>query len=93
MPEEFGVHFRREGVLHQIEKLTDPDYSLTSDVSEYNLSWSQVEILSLKLSGSVVAIRIRSVFVKYFLVNSYATSNTRSFQQQSGGTPQHPGRS
>ena len=38
---------RREGVLHQIEKLTDPDYSLTSDVSEYNLSWSQVEILSL----------------------------------------------
>jgi len=53
LPQHFSVHFRREGVLHQIEKLTDPDYSLTSDVSEYNLSWSQ----------------------------------------QSGGTPQHPGRS
>ena len=34
---------RREGVLHQIQKLTDPDYSLlgTTDLSsEYNLSWS-----------------------------------------------------
>ncbi len=25
MPEEFGVHFRREGVLHEVQKLTDPD--------------------------------------------------------------------
>lgn len=25
LPEEFGVHFRREGVLHQVQKLTDPD--------------------------------------------------------------------
>ena len=25
MPDEFGVHFRREGVLHQVQKLTDPD--------------------------------------------------------------------
>jgi len=43
LPSEFSVHFRREGVLHQIQKLTDPDYSLlgTTDLSsEYNLSWS-----------------------------------------------------
>ena len=33
---------RREGVLHQIQKLTDPDYTLGSDSSEYNMSWSQV---------------------------------------------------
>ena len=33
-------YIRREGVLHQIQKLTDPDYSLLSaDVSDYNLSW------------------------------------------------------
>jgi len=25
MPEEFGVHFRREGVLHQVQRLIDPD--------------------------------------------------------------------
>ena len=25
MPDEFGVHFRREGVLHQVQKLMDPD--------------------------------------------------------------------
>jgi E3 ubiquitin-protein ligase TRIP12 len=25
IPSEFGVHFRREGVLHQVQKLTDPD--------------------------------------------------------------------
>jgi len=41
LPQEFSVHFRREGVLHQIQKLTDPDYSLGTDISEYNLSWSQ----------------------------------------------------
>jgi E3 ubiquitin-protein ligase TRIP12 len=40
LPSEFSVHFRREGVLHQIQKLTDPDYSLLgSDMSDYNLSW------------------------------------------------------
>ena len=36
MPEEFGVHFRREGVLHQIQKLTDPDNPIS--VSSYNES-------------------------------------------------------
>jgi len=41
LPQEFSVHFRREGVLHQIQKLTDPDYSLGTDTSEYNMSWSQ----------------------------------------------------
>ncbi|XP_023345840.1 E3 ubiquitin-protein ligase TRIP12 [Eurytemora carolleeae] len=41
LPQEFSVHFRREGVLHQIQKLTDPEYSLGPDISEYNLSWSQ----------------------------------------------------
>ncbi|XP_040569275.1 E3 ubiquitin-protein ligase TRIP12 [Lepeophtheirus salmonis] len=29
IPEEFGVHFRREGVLHQVQKLTDPDNPMT----------------------------------------------------------------
>ncbi len=28
MPDEFGVHFRREGVLHQVQKLTDPDHPI-----------------------------------------------------------------
>ena len=36
MPEEFGVHFRREGVLHQVQKLTDPDNPIS--VSSYNES-------------------------------------------------------
>eukprot|EP00095_Tigriopus_kingsejongensis_P008879 maker-scaffold15_size728074-snap-gene-6.27 protein:Tk08879 transcript:maker-scaffold15_size728074-snap-gene-6.27-mRNA-1 annotation:"e3 ubiquitin-protein ligase trip12 isoform x2" len=36
MPEEFGVHFRREGVLHQVQKLTDPDNPIC--ISTYNES-------------------------------------------------------
>nr|CAH7756174.1 unnamed protein product [Callosobruchus chinensis] len=28
LPEEFGVHFRREGVLHQINRLADPEVPL-----------------------------------------------------------------
>ena len=36
MPEDFGVHFRREGVLHQVQKLTDPDNPIS--VSSYNES-------------------------------------------------------
>ena len=36
MPEEFGVHFRREGVLHQVQKLTDPDNPIS--ISSYNES-------------------------------------------------------
>ncbi|XP_057663764.1 E3 ubiquitin-protein ligase TRIP12 isoform X1 [Diorhabda carinulata] len=28
LPEEFGVHFRREGVLHQINRLADPEIPL-----------------------------------------------------------------
>ena len=36
MPEEFGVHFRREGVLHQVQKLTDPDNPIS--VCQYSES-------------------------------------------------------
>ena len=36
MPEEFGVHFRREGVLHQVQKLMDPDNPICT--SQYNES-------------------------------------------------------
>jgi E3 ubiquitin-protein ligase TRIP12 len=36
MPEQFGVHFRREGVLHQVQKLTDPDNPIC--LSQYNES-------------------------------------------------------
>lgn len=28
LPDEFGVHFRREGVLHQINRLADPEVRL-----------------------------------------------------------------
>ena len=36
MPDEFGVHFRREGVLHQVQKLTDPDNPIClNQVSTY----------------------------------------------------------
>jgi len=46
LPEQFSVHFRREGVLHQVQKLTDPDYSFSgpSDSgmeSSLNMSWNQ----------------------------------------------------
>ncbi len=42
MPDEFGVHFRREGVLHQVQKLTDPDNPIClNQFSESPLaSWS-----------------------------------------------------
>ena len=44
LPDQFSVHFRREGVLHQVQKLTDPDYSIsaneTSLDSSLNMSWS-----------------------------------------------------
>ena len=36
MPEEFGVHFRREGVLYQVQKLTDPDNPIS--VNQYSES-------------------------------------------------------
>ena len=36
MPDEFGVHFRREGVLHQVQKLMDPDNPICT--SQYNES-------------------------------------------------------
>ncbi len=36
MPDQFGVHFRREGVLHQVQKLTDPDNPIC--VNQYNES-------------------------------------------------------
>ena len=42
MPDEFGVHFRREGVLHQVQKLTDPDNPIC--LNQFNesplCSWS-----------------------------------------------------
>lgn len=28
LPDEFGVHFRREGVLHQVNRLADPEVPL-----------------------------------------------------------------
>merc|ERR1719447_2608772 len=43
LPEQFSVQFRREGVLHQVQKLTDPDYSISladSSDSSLNMSWS-----------------------------------------------------
>ena len=45
LPDQFSVHFRREGVLHQVQKLTDPDYSISlhsesSLDSSLNMSWS-----------------------------------------------------
>ncbi len=46
MPDEFGVHFRREGVLHQVQKLTDPDHPIciqqfneTSSLAATSTSW------------------------------------------------------
>ncbi len=38
MPEEFGVHFRREGVLHQVQKLTDPDHPICMASAHYGES-------------------------------------------------------
>ena len=44
LPDQFSVHFRREGVLHQVQKLTDPDYSISGNESSLdsslNMSWS-----------------------------------------------------
>merc|ERR1719336_2931108 len=43
LSDQFSVHFRREGVLHQVQKLTDPDYSISladSSDSSLNMSWS-----------------------------------------------------
>merc|ERR1719186_823686 len=46
LPEQFSVHFRREGVLHQVQKLTDPDYSFSGPSDSgmegsLNMSWNQ----------------------------------------------------
>lgn len=30
LPDVFGVHFRREGVMHQITQLADPEVDLTT---------------------------------------------------------------
>jgi E3 ubiquitin-protein ligase TRIP12 len=48
MPDEFGVHFRREGVLHQVQKLTDPDNPIClNQFSESPLSsWSTPQAAS-----------------------------------------------
>merc|ERR1719410_2827726 len=44
LPDQFSVHFRREGVLHQVQKLTDPDYSISGNEGvlegSLNMSWS-----------------------------------------------------
>eukprot|EP00092_Neocalanus_flemingeri_P014477 GFUD01015622.1.p1 GENE.GFUD01015622.1~~GFUD01015622.1.p1 ORF type:complete len:1754 (-),score=538.42 GFUD01015622.1:509-5770(-) len=44
LPDQFSVHFRREGVLHQVQKLTDPDYSISGNESvlegSLNMSWA-----------------------------------------------------
>ena len=43
LSDQFSVHFRREGVLHQVQKLTDPDYNISladSSDSSLNMSWS-----------------------------------------------------
>ena len=53
LPDQFSVHFRREGVLHQVQKLTDPDYSISGNESvlegSLNMSWAGNN------SGSVLA--------------------------------------
>ena len=55
LPEQFSVHFRREGVLHQVQKLTDPDYSINSNESSLdsslNMSWSHSSPSSHQHSG------------------------------------------
>ena len=40
MPEEFSVHFRREGVLHQVHKLTDQDNPICLNQYSEVSSWS-----------------------------------------------------
>ena len=44
LPDQFSVHFRREGVLHQVQKLTDPDYSISGNEGvlegSLNMSWA-----------------------------------------------------
>ena len=46
MPEEFGVHFRREGVLHQVQKLTDPDNPICLNQFTESPSWSTPQLAS-----------------------------------------------
>jgi len=46
LPDQFSVHFRREGVLHQVQKLTDPDYTFSTgegggaEGAGLNMSWA-----------------------------------------------------
>ncbi|PNF34561.1 E3 ubiquitin-protein ligase TRIP12 [Cryptotermes secundus] len=47
LPEVFGVHFRREGVMHQIKKLADPDVPLgisPPKSSDSSVSMKQQEV-------------------------------------------------
>lgn len=47
LPEVFGVHFRREGVMHQIKKLADPDIPLGMSPpksSDSSISMKQQEL-------------------------------------------------
>lgn len=76
LPEQFSVHFRREGVLHQVQKLTDPDYSLTTNDSgletSLNMSWSQAATPTPVPRSSFAVIR-------------------RSLSRESLGSPPHSG--
>ena len=45
LPKLFSVHFRHEGVLHQVQKLTDPDYTFSRSgegggEGGLNMSWT-----------------------------------------------------
>lgn len=58
LPDQFSVHFRREGVLHQVQKLTDPDYNISTDCSSLldggslNMSWTNTSVGSVSSNSS-----------------------------------------
>lgn len=75
LPEEFGVHFRREGVLHQVNRLADPEVplgdsppksgsnSMTSFSSASDAQPSTSGIIQVNANGSASSV---SLFIYFF---------------------------
>ena len=96
LPEQFSVHFRREGVLHQVQKLTDPDYSINSNESSLdsslNMSWSHSSPSSHQHSGHGRSWTIAgSSFANMFPENLRQRSSRESDAAGAGSqeTPHH----
>ncbi len=77
MPEEFGVHFRREGVLHEVQKLTDPDNPIC--INQYSESPLGASWSASSPAGMTVLCQL---FVYFSLTTLFTFGSRRSCGSQ-----------